>query len=245
MQIGSCWFDIAKAELVNHENDTSWQMPEADFQVLKLMVKHRGQVLSKQQLQDCVNQGTTASASFEETLYRIRLFVGNTNATLFEAIDNQGYVLHQKVKRTSRSFMDLPGNDVTYKNTMLIISQVLLLFILLYAFFEPTKNLFFFKEQSLITQNGSLGYYSVFSSDEVAQDANPNVNHFLAELQGCDHLDWEKMFYSLSKDERVLNIALKRYDQQGLAIKNVKAIAPENDFKFIDQPWLKSMEICI
>ncbi len=245
MQIGSCWFDIAEGELVNHNNETSWKMPKVEFEVLKLFVEHRGQVLSKQQLLQCIDQEKNAQSRLEDAIYRIRLFVGREHAELFESIDTQGYVLHHKMKRTSRSFMELPGNDISYKNTLLSISLVLLLFVLLYAFFEPTKKLLFFNEQNLATQSGNLGYYLISEpNDKVSPNTNPNVAHFLTELQHCEHMDWQKMFYSLSTDKRVLNIALKRYDQQGLAIKNIKVIAPENDFKFIDQSWLKSMEIC-
>ncbi len=250
MQIGGCWFDLTQGELVNHDNETSWKMPEIEFKVLKLLADHRGQVVSKQQLIQCVSQEKTAhqdkntQSRLDDAIYRIRLFVGPDNAVLFESIDTQGYILHHKIKRTSRSFMDLPGNDISYKNTMLIISLVLLLFVLLYAFFEPTKKLFFINEQHLATQSGNLGYYLISEPNDKSPNTNPNVVHFLTELQRCENMDWQKMFYSLSSDKRVLSIALKRYDPKGLTIKNIKAVASEDDFKFIDQHWLKSMEIC-
>ncbi|MCE9677774.1 helix-turn-helix domain-containing protein [Shewanella sp. AS1] len=244
MQIGHCLFDMTQAQLSNLENDTSWTLPEVEFNVLQLLASHRGQVVSNQQLLACFPAEASNIENLEKVIGRIRFFFGKSCADLIESIDSQGYILHNKVEHASRSAMGPLNNKVTPQRYLLMVSQLVLLLLLLYSVFDPSDKLTVVNEQQLHTKSGDLGFFPIFTSPEDEESAAAYISHFLHQVQDCQSIHWDKMFYSLSEDKRVLNIALKRDNSQGLKIKNVKAIDPATHFTFIDQNWLKSMEIC-
>jgi DNA-binding winged helix-turn-helix (wHTH) protein len=137
MQIGSCWFDMSQAQLSNHDNDTSWKMPEVEFAVLKLLVEHRGQVLSNEQLLASLTEPERSIERLKEAVERIKFFFGEPSAILIESIDEQGFILHQTIKQSSRFSMGIPGKSISPQQYMLLIAQLLLLLLLMYSVFEP------------------------------------------------------------------------------------------------------------
>ncbi|QYJ85591.1 helix-turn-helix domain-containing protein [Shewanella mesophila] len=146
MQIGSCWFDMSQAQLSNHENETSWMMPNAEFSVLKQLAEHRGQVLSNNQLLACIAEDEASIERLREAFERITFFLGEPSALLIESIDGQGFILHDNIRRSSRFSMGLPGKSISLQQYTLLISQLILLLLLLYSFFEPSYDTSIFNE---------------------------------------------------------------------------------------------------
>ena len=156
MQIGSCWFDMSQAQLSNYENETSWIMPNAEFSVLKQLAEHRGQVLSNNQLLTCIAEDERSIERLREALERIKFFLGEPSAILIEPIGDQGFILHDHMKRSSRFSMGIPGRSISPQQYFLLISQLILLLLLLYSFFEPSYDTSMFHEVVIPSSNQEL-----------------------------------------------------------------------------------------
>ncbi|QYK00807.1 helix-turn-helix domain-containing protein [Shewanella psychrotolerans] len=166
MQIGSCWFDMSQAQLSNQENETSWMMPKAEFAVLKQLAKHRGQVLSNSQLLACLDENERNIERLKEALERIKFFLGEPSAILIEAVDDQGFILHDKLKQSSGFSVGLPGKSISRQKYILLISQLILLLLLLYSVFEPYHDTSMFYEVVTPSLNETSEYTPTVNTAE-------------------------------------------------------------------------------
>ncbi|CAM3950555.1 MULTISPECIES: winged helix-turn-helix domain-containing protein [Shewanella] len=141
MQIGCCWFEPSQSTLSNQDNDTSWRMPGAEFAVLKLLTERRGQVMSNADLLACLPEEEANMARLVQAVDRIRFFLGSPSGKLLESVGDQGYILHAKLSPHRELLGSGPIRRMTKQQYILLISQLLLLFLLIYSVFEPSNYL--------------------------------------------------------------------------------------------------------
>ncbi|WP_223292999.1 MULTISPECIES: winged helix-turn-helix domain-containing protein [Shewanella] len=244
MQIGCCWFDINQSTLSNQSNDTSWKMAKVEFAVLELLVRFRDQVLSKEQLLQQIPQEHRTQAKLQEAIERLRFFLGEESAQLLEAIDDQGFILHTRMKSSVKRTISGPLASMTKQKYGLLIAQLVLLIILIHSFFDPSESIKPVNEHQIVTSSGIVSYYPVSNSGEPAGELENLSRFFVQQIEACERVLWDDIFVSLTHNQRVISIVLKREVKGKTEVKNVKGISPDTSKGYIDQTWLKRSGIC-
>lgn len=247
MQIGCCWFDISRQTLSNRINDTSWKMSAVEFSVLKMLVKHRGKVLSIQELLQEMPEDNRKVEILNKAIERICFYLETRYASLIERIDDQGYVLHNKPSVKASEFSAIPFRSISKKHYSILVVQILLLIALIYSFFEPAVDIKPKNEHVLTTQSGTVSYFPSFSSEEEEQAYYLQSHHLIESVESCVVTPWSQIFLSVSSgnpQEGVISIAL-RGDTGGKAkMKTLKIVPIDEQWNFINHAWLKKVGIC-
>ncbi|WP_394205151.1 winged helix-turn-helix domain-containing protein [Shewanella waksmanii] len=243
MQIGCCWFDTSQTTLTNHENNTSWKMPAVEFNVVALLAKYRGQVLSTQQLLQQLPEGEQTKETLLAAVERIRFFLGPSSALLV-AVDDQGYML---LKRLTNAKLQLnsagPHRTISNKQYSILMAQLVLLLIFIYSVFEPTPSIQQVESYPIETASGTVAYYPIMiDADEAEIDAN--IHQFDQMMAQCQRVPWQEVYLSHSTSERLLSIVLTREVAGRKEVKNIKAYSEGKSFAFIDPQWLVGQGIC-
>ncbi len=244
MQIGCCWFDIKGTTLLNQKNDTSWKMPAVEFAVLEHLVYFRDQVLSKEQLLQQLPKEHRTPTKLQEAINRIRFFLGKQSAQLLETIDDQGFILHTRMKTSVNHIFSGPLVAMTKVKYGFLIAQIMLLIILLHSFFEPTKSIKSLNRHDIITSTGVVPYYFVPNEDKTSANIEGLSSVFIQQLELCDSLLWDVIFVSFSHDHKVTSVVLKREINSKVEVKNVKRVSSGVNYDPIDLVWLKRAGIC-
>lgn len=247
MQIGCCWFDVSRKTLSNLINDTSWKMSAVEFSVLEMLVKHRGKVLSIQELLQGMPVENRKVEVLTESIERICFYLEKRYASLIERVDDQGYVLHNKPSVKSGELSSTPFRSISKKHYSILVAQILLLIVLIYSFFEPAVDIKPENKHVLTTLSGTVSYFPSFSSEEQEQAYFYQSNHFIESVEACSATPWRQIFLSVSSDNPkngVISIAL-RNDIGGKAeMKTLKIVPIDAQWNFINHAWLKKVGIC-
>ncbi|EDQ00961.1 helix-turn-helix domain-containing protein [Shewanella benthica] len=186
MQIGCCWFDIKRTTLSNQQNETSWKMPLVEFVVLEHLARFRDQVLSKEQLLQLLPQEHRTPAKLQEAIDRLRFFLGKQSAQLLEAIDDQGFILHTRMKASINHTFSGPLAGMTKQKYGLLIAQILLLIIFIHSISEPIESINPLNNQEIHTSSGIVSYYSVPNEGGSLADIEDLSRFFIPQLERCD-----------------------------------------------------------
>jgi|GEM_PF-5399519 len=247
MQIGCCWFDMSRQTLSNLINDTSWKMSAVEFSVLEMLAKHRGKVLSIQELLQGMPEDNRKVEILSEAVERICFYLEARYACLIERVDDQGYVLHNKPSIKTGEFSTIPFRSLSKKRYSILVAQILLLIILIYSFFEPAVDIKPENEHVLTTQSGTVSYFPSFSSKQEEQTYYSQNHHFIESVETCAVMPWSQIFLSVSSanpQDGVISIAL-RDDTGGKAkLKTLKIVPIDAQWHFINHAWLKKVGIC-
>lgn len=244
MQIGCCWFDINQSTLSNQEKDTSWKMPTVEFVVLEILVRFRDQVLSKDQLLQLLPEEQRTTKVLQQAIGRLRFFLGESSAKLLESIDDQGYILHTRMKASVKNSIVGPFGTITNTQYSIIIAQLVFMLLLIYAVFDPSVSIKPANEHVLNTPGGVVNFYPVYASQEQESDMFWQYEAFAEQLTQCQNLPWKGVFYSISSNNQLGNIVLKDHQKGQVENRNIKVSAANTDFSFIDQDWLIKAGIC-
>ncbi|BAJ00690.1 helix-turn-helix domain-containing protein [Shewanella violacea] len=244
MQIGCCWFDIKQTRLSNQANDTSWKMPLVEFSVLELLVRFRDQVLSNEQLLQQLPEEQRTQVKLQQAVERVRFFMGEPSDRLLEAIDGEGFILHTRMKASLKKSLTGPSLSMSAKHYGILMAQLLLLLPLIYWMIDPSVTIKPSHKLEIMTTDGLIIYHPIYGSPEQKQEIEGQVQSFSELLSQCKKRPWDEMFYSVSKDKKIVNIILKNNKSSELESKNVKAFSEDSNFSFMDKAWLNRAGIC-
>ncbi len=244
MQIGCCWFDIKETTLLNQKNNTSWKMPMVEFAILENLVCFRDQVLSKEQLLQQLAEEHRTSIKLQEAIDRIRFYLGKESDQLLETIDDQGFILHTRMKTSVNHIFSGPLVGMTKIKYGFIIAQIMLLIILLHSIFKPSESIKALNKHDIITPTGVVYYYFVPNEGKTSVDIEGLSSVFIQQLELCDSQLWDVIFVSFSHDQKVISVALKRNIYSRVEVKNIKKVSLSLNKNPIDLVWLKRTGIC-
>ncbi|MBW8183015.1 winged helix-turn-helix domain-containing protein [Shewanella nanhaiensis] len=244
MQIGSCWFDINSKTLSNLGNDTSWKMPAAEFSVLEILVLQRGQVLSREELLASMPEGQQELAQLILAIERVRFYLGAEHAELLETVDKQGYLLHSAPKSKIRTTSSIPFGSISAKHYFIFIALLLGLLWVINSLFVPAVKINSVREQVIISHSSKLSFYPVFSSEEVRMNHAIQIQSLIQTIETCRQVPWEHLFLSISTEDNLISMVLKRGVSAGVEVKNLKIVPLDADWHFIDESWLVKVGVC-
>ncbi|WP_394391666.1 winged helix-turn-helix domain-containing protein [Shewanella woodyi] len=244
MQIGSCWFDINSKTLSNLANDTSWKMPAAEFSVLEALVLQRGQVLSREELLSSMPEDEQAQAQLILAIERVKFYLGVEHAELLETVDKQGYLLHCAVKSKARSTSSIPFGSISAKHYFIFIALLLGLLCLINSLFVPSMKINSVTEQVITSHSSKLSLYPVFSSEKLKREYQPQTEFLTQSLKDCTKVPWQDLFLSVSTENNLISMVLKRQLDAGVEMKNLKVAPLDEHWQFITQEWLIKVGVC-
>ncbi|WP_237158070.1 helix-turn-helix domain-containing protein [Shewanella psychrophila] len=235
---------MKRTTLSNQINDTSWKMPSVEFAVLELLVRFREQVLSKEQLLQQLPEEQRTPVKLQEAIDRLRFFLGEQSAPLLETIDDQGFILHTRMKASINHTLSGPLVGMTKQKYGLLIAQILLLIIFVHSIFDPSESIKYLNKREIITSSGVVSYYPVLNEGEAIADTEKRSSFFIKQLELCDSILWDDVFVSLTHNQRVTSIVLKRKNYSGTEVRNVKGVSPDASMDYVNPVWLKRTGIC-
>ncbi|MCL2918942.1 winged helix-turn-helix domain-containing protein [Shewanella litorisediminis] len=250
MQLGNCWFDDAKGELINRASGDVWHLPRAEAQVLRLLLSQADQVVTKAQLRQGDDEhGELSDSSVARAVFMIRSFLGPGSELLIETVKGQGYRLHlTPIKAPVPAKRRLPSRRLgpvpIWIPALLMLALLFVggYFALRVGEMSPTAPL---KVQSLVQADGQMVKLVLYAHSRSNNTLLLEKAAELATVLGdCRHSRWRDVFMSLSHDSRVLNLTL-RGDYLGQAVvRNLKISDGRSPRRFISPDWLKEVDIC-
>ncbi|MFT5704345.1 MAG: DNA-binding winged helix-turn-helix (wHTH) protein [Shewanella sp.] len=244
MQIGTCWFDMNNKTLSNLANETSWKMPAAEFSVIETLVQHRGQVLSREDLLVVLPEEHRDLTLLTEAIERIRFYLGLDYAGLIETVDNQGYVLHRAPKSKTNNISSIPFGSISAKHYLIFIGLLLGLLWMINLVFVPAMQIYPMQKQVITSQSSNISFYPMFTSMKLKKQYRAQIQSFIQGVETCAKVPWENIYLSVSTEDNLISVVLKRERLEGIEIKNIKQAPIDDDWYFIDQPWLTKVGIC-
>lgn len=244
MQIGSCWLDMNSKTLSNLANETSWKMPTAEYSVIETLVLHRGQVLSKEELLFAIPEAQRDFALLAEAIDRIRFYLGPDYAGLIEAVDKQGYVLHCAPKSKTNNISSTPFGSISAKHYVTFIILLLGLLWMINSVFAPAVQINPLQKQLIISQSSNIYFYPMFTSMKLKKKYSSQIKSFIEGVEACAMVPWEDIYLSVSTEDNLITMVLKRKTLDRTEIKNLKQVPLDEDWHFIDQSWLTKVGIC-
>ncbi|TRY13037.1 winged helix-turn-helix domain-containing protein [Shewanella hanedai] len=244
MQIGSCWFDIENKTLSNLANETSWKMPAAEFSVIEILVQHRGQVLSREELLVAIPAELRALSLLTEAIERIRFYLGLDYAGLIETVDNQGYVLHSAPKSKTNNISSIPFGSISAKHYFILIGLLLGLLWMINLVFVPAMEINPMKKQVITSQSSNISFYPIFTSMKLKEKYQPQIQSFIKSIETCSKVPWQNIYLSFSTEDDLISFVLKRERLGRIEIRNLKQVPLDDDWHFIDKSWLTKVGIC-
>ncbi len=244
MQIGCCWFDAEKHQLLNQDSSLSWQMPEHESAVLTQLVVHRGQVVSNQTLVQVLHASGVLDAKLYDIIQKIRRFLGQKDALLLEKVADQGYILHDRATGPSMSLWRQPKRMIPLWRYLLLAGLTLGIIAFMYTrvghadFFEPHH------QETFITTQGKVITLHWYDDPKRRLVLRSSVNHIKTALQTCNQLAWSSIYLSISQDGKMVNLLSKRGKGLEEQTKSIKLIVEPGKANFVDKPWLTQVGIC-
>ena len=245
MQIGCCWFDSQRQEMIDQSRGKVWQLSDDECYVLQRLMKNKDKVVSKQKLLRGLSDHINAELALVDIIYNIRTFLGQDNAPLIETVADQGYLLHSKLKLTSKSLVGSPFHSMSVLVYSIFTSIILVLMFWIYSEVDHPYYIDTYFEQTVYTQSHQAIDFELYPASKKQKKALSNkVNHLLSTLKHCKSSPWNVISLAISSDDRLINLILMNNENAKPDFKNIKITSPDLDFSFINEQWLVEAGIC-
>ncbi|MBV7315918.1 winged helix-turn-helix domain-containing protein [Shewanella sp. NIFS-20-20] len=245
MQIGDCYLDIGKGELIRRANNEVWILPRAELHVLSQLSQHLDSTISKKQLRgDELLSPALTDASVTRAVFMLRSFLGPQDEAHIQTVKGQGYQMLSHLPN-HRQAPILPATYI--KHTTGVISA-LLVYLTLYVIYQPSQELSSTTPPlTQFTLASTLGPVELllFSSSKTNNALLlEQANIIKPVLTECQLAYWRKVYMSLSHDSQVLNVTLTGNIEGHAQVRNLKITDRRQDKQFISAQWLNEVRLC-
>lgn len=245
MQIGCCWFDLQRQEMIDQSKGQVWHLNNEECQILRHLVKNQNKVVSKQKLLRGLTEHLNAELELADIIYKIREFLGPQYAPLLETVADQGYLLHSQLKSRGNSLVDSPFQSMSVLVYMIFTSIILILMFWIYSEVDHPYSIDSYFERTIYTQSKQPVDFEFYPANKNQKLHLTNkINRFVSTLQTCQASRWNLVSMAVSLDNRLINIILLNNKIPEPEFKNIKVISPDLDFSFLNRQWLLEHGIC-
>lgn len=246
MQLGNCWFDSEKNELVNQTNGESWQLPRAELQVLNLLIEYRGKTVAKPLLKSGDGQHPPLSdSSVTRAVFMLRSFLGPQYESLIETVKGQGYLLKHKRCRRHLSRLNLGLNRIPLWSIATVTAVILagIALLRLPSASEPPPPPL--KTLRLALPSGQQLNLILYASSKTNNALLlSQAEELRLGLSQCASSSWKNVYLSLSHDKQILNMTLRGEHMGQSIVRNLKISDLRHPKAFISNAWLQEVNIC-
>ncbi|MCL2913571.1 helix-turn-helix domain-containing protein [Shewanella corallii] len=246
MQIGGCWFDTAKRQLVGRTDGQVLSLTDDEFNVLDLLVTCQNKVVSRQALLSVLEQHENPELELIDIIHKLKSFMGDKYAPLLETVADQGYMLHSRLKHNSSSLTDSPNQAMSILLYSLLTAVILVMVFWLYSEVDTPKNIEGYYTHQVSLQSGELIPVHVYPVPRIAgrKDREGQVSFFIDQLKQCNRVSWDEVSVSFSGDDSMFNILLLKRVAGVPQYENIKVFATDVNISFINPAWLEKAGVC-
>lgn len=246
MLLGDCKFDKDAAELVNQITHEQWHLPRAELQVLSLLIKHRGQLVSKHELKTGSGEhAPLTDASVARAVFMIRSFLGPQYECLIETVKGQGYLLRQQVCHGRRSLTPAALKSIPLWAVGILFGFMFGLSAIYFVSIDhgiPTVPLVY---RELAVGEHQQVKLSLYANSKTNNGMLLSLGEqFAQHVEACGQSVWDHAYLSLSHDKQILNITLKGERLGQSVVRNLKISDFRHPKLFINTVWLNEVNIC-
>ncbi|RTR40779.1 helix-turn-helix domain-containing protein [Shewanella canadensis] len=243
MQLGSCQFDIQRAQLKNLENGDVWHLPRAELQVLKLLIANRNKVVAKQKLGAADEEHPPLSdSSVTRAVFMLRSFLGPEHEQLIETVKSKGYRLRGEAKHAQWAQM------VKLKRGLIVALMVVCIFAsigLVTQFSKCGSTTEPYNVTPITLLSGQqINLISYSKSKTNTESLMSVITQFSAGFRDCYSAPWQDIYLSLSHDEQVFNITMRGEKLGQSVVRNLKLSDFRQQKQFISEAWLDEVALC-
>lgn len=264
MQLGDCLFDAQKGLLTHQGTQEQWQLPRAEWQVLRILAEHQDQVVPKQILGAAdAEHPPLSDSSVTRAIFMLRSFLGPVDEHLIETVKGKGYRLklasslaqQQEVKAWIHHPRErLQRLDIRALANMIVALIVALAVTLCMVFVVgqwlseanlETQTTAPFAQQTVALESGQQVTLSSFATSKTNNTSLIALTERLAaEIKQCESSPWRKVFLSLSHDKQVFNITLSGEKLGQSVVRNLKLTDFRQRKAFLSEAWLAEVSLC-
>ncbi|WP_144210851.1 helix-turn-helix domain-containing protein [Shewanella donghaensis] len=247
MQIGCCWFDDERQELINQSNATTWQLNKNEYWVLSLLAKHRGQVVPVELLSfpnDESYQQRISDVDLEEIVKNLRDYLGRSHRSLIELIPSQGIILYNKTIASRNSLFDSPNKAISYAQYILIILMTLIASFFVYSNLNGPDYITPDASRQFTTQDGNVANLYLYRSLSSDLNMDSLANEMADYLKVCKVMPWDAISATMSKDNYAISIVMKKRLATEWRFHNIKVTRDQLQYDFVTPEWLEKVNIC-
>ncbi|MCH1929674.1 helix-turn-helix domain-containing protein [Shewanella sp. A25] len=248
MQIGTCWFNAQEQVLVDASSGSSWLLSEDEFNILTLLSKQSGKVVSRLELKQVIAPEIKPAKADERLnicIQRLRSFLGREATHLLVNVADQGFILHVIPRGQSKQELHLSKRTISTKQFLFTMAiAVSLLFWIGSRISHPTVIAPDYAKQ-LPMQDGTLSEIQFYTGQRKDHAMRPLVEHFLTQISSCSVFPWQSIAATISEDRRLVSLVLKNQDANGLRFETIKMMSDDFNADVIDEFWLKMVGICV
>ncbi|MGS0677457.1 winged helix-turn-helix domain-containing protein [Shewanella sp. 125m-1] len=244
MYIGPYRFDLTLQELVHSrlKSAPGFKLSNIEFLVLHQLMSSRGQVVSTEFMcEECLPTVVTHH-DIATAVQNIKRFLGAEHASWIEAINKQGYLLH--VKAQEKPMFNCTLNSISIKNYVLCIILGILLIIFLATNLQTTSDISLSIPDRIKIAGTESILVPIYTSDKDKDNFHSRVKELSQQLASCDKLKWQRVYIAPSSDGSRLEFLMNNLADDGQACNNLKVNNVANDWRFIDEAWLKEVGFC-
>ena len=110
--------------------------------------------------------------------------------------------------------------------------------------FAPAVQINPLQKQLIISQSSNIYFYPMFTSMKLKKKYSSQIKSFIEGVEACAMVPWEDIYLSVSTEDNLITMVLKRKTLDRTEIKNLKQVPLDEDWHFIDQSWLTKVGIC-
>lgn len=244
MQIGGCWFDSDRQELIDRNKGQVWHLSREEFFVLKRLIKNQNKVVSKQKLLKELTSNVNAELQLVDIIYQLRGFLGPEYGALVETVSDQGYLLHSTLKCSEKRLTDSPYKSISVLIYGIFTTILLVLMFWIYSELDPPYSIDTFFVQEIKLKNNQTIDLDLYPNASLNQKKLiAKMNPLKMNLRQCSGSKWDQISLSVSDDNALLNIVLFKEGDKPL-FKNVKVLLSNTNFSFMNLDWLYKVGIC-
>ncbi|WP_025819280.1 winged helix-turn-helix domain-containing protein [Shewanella marina] len=242
MQIGGCWFDIDRKELINQSKALTWYLAPQELALVEIMFAHQGRVVSIPHLIHSLQWHGVNEARLTVMMQKLARFIASDDGTLLELVSDQGYILHNRPM--PRKLFDNPYRGISVRHYLLLVTLIFGMVIFVYSKLDNHASVLPKFERQVITENKQVIDFNVYGTEQQKQLLSNRLDGFLGLLQQCDTVNWDSISTSLSADTQMFNIVLKRDNEGEVELQNLKVFTRAQKPNFMSMRWLKEAGIC-
>lgn len=247
MQIGDCWFD-AQEHLLVGASGCRWILSSDEYQVLSVLAKHRGKVVSRfeltQLLSSYVKGARRCDDTLDDVIKRLRSILGKKPYSLLDTVRGEGFILYPSSVSINHKLLDSPTYQINPLQFALIILVTLIALCGIGAHISHPTQIAPNYSQQIQKPNGLASEVKFYTGQYYCAEMKSLVEQMMGQIEACAVFPWQSVAANISIDRKLISFILRDNRENGLKFQTIKLMS-DNFMSDTSQPdWLTLTGIC-
>lgn len=247
MQIGDCWFDAHEHLLVD-ASGCRWILSVDEFQVLSVLAKNQGKVVSRfeliQLLSSYDKDSLRCDDQLDDVIKRIRTILGKKPYSLLDTVRGEGFILYPSQASMRYKLLSSPTSQI---NSLQFLFIILVSLMTLYGInmhiSHPTVIAPNYRQQ-IMMHNGSSSEIKFYTGQHYEANMKLFVKQMIGQMEACAVSPWQSIAANVSTDRKLISFILRNNRENGLKFQTVKLMSDDFIADTSQPDWLILSGIC-